>query len=616
MNNKFTPATIGQLSFSIPLYQRLFEWTEKEIFQLLTDLYTGFKTNKKNPYYIGMLTIFKNGGEQSLVDGQQRFTVLNLMGLAFDSEDWKKFVKPDEYRLKFFAREKDANYIKSIFEKTVTNDAGQYVNKKMRDGIKTINSFIDNLSADKNEFINYIYEKATFFISELPESYTAQDLNRYFEAMNASGKGLENHEILKVDLLKKISDDKSLYTQIWNAVSEMDKSLIRPHKEETVSNLQLRIKKSLYQLSNYKKIAKYCNDIKTDENGKTEEKEIKTTIKQITSSSKRPNPNYIARSEKSILNFTEFLLQVLWLQLSEEERKTTTNFFNTYKLQETFNKNLKNDEVKTFFENLLKYKLLFDQFVVRITHNEQNDTSYFINFNDNDANPNDGKKITQYQSMLYVSTSYHLWLTKLLEYIAQNPADIKAEEFIETIKEYDNERFSIENFNSSNLAYGSIDRYWFWRLDYYLWENRNVVFKDDKSIKIAENYLFKSNRSIEHIAPQTPQRNSTVKLDKDDLDRFGNLAMISSGQNSSLQNEPFEIKRAHVRTFINESKNGTIESLKMLHIHNFETWDIDEIKKHECKMATVLKNSFPNNSAMFGYLSKIAEPLSNTPENN
>jgi hypothetical protein len=43
--------------------------------------------------------------------------------------------------------------------------------------------------------------------------------------------------------------------------------------------------------------------------------------------------------------------------------------------------------------------------------------------------------------------------------------------------------------------------------------------------------------------------------------------MISSGQNSSLQNESFEVKRAHVEAFINGSKGGTIESLKMLEIY-------------------------------------------------
>ena len=370
MNNKHTPATIDKLSFSIPLYQRLFEWTETEIKQLLNDLYDNFKLHKNNPkpYYIGMLTVH-NG---SLVDGQQRFTVLNLMGIAFETDNWKQFVKIDDlnYRLKFFARKKDADYIERIFTNGISNEnrKNSYVNRKMENGIKTIIKFIDSIDENiKESFKDYVYDNATFFISELPNEYTSQDLNRYFEAMNASGKGLENHEILKVDLLKKLTKDKVFeYTKMWNAVSEMDKCLIRPfNKDETTENFRIRIQKNLNQLNDFKEIIKECKDIKINE-ANNESGENHPSIRDIISSSKRPNMNYNTRSERSILNFTEFLLQTLWLQLSEEDRNNATNFFNTYKLQETFKKYLKDDDVELFFNNLLKYRVLFDNFIVRI----------------------------------------------------------------------------------------------------------------------------------------------------------------------------------------------------------------------------------------------------------
>lgn len=594
MNNKYTPATINNLSFSIPLYQRLFEWNDKEIKQLLTDLFNSYKIDKSTPYYIGMLTVHKDNDKQSLVDGQQRFTVLNLMGIAFKNEKWSQFVKPnnEDYRLNFFARAKDASYIKKIFENISDNVNENYVNKKMENAIKTIEEFIESIDSKhtKEDFIEYIYNNATFFISELPEEYTPQDLNRYFEAMNASGKGLENYEILKVDLLKKLTHNKVLYTKIWNAVSEMDKCLIRPfNKEETTEKFRSRVQNSLAKISDYKEISKECKDIIND-NTTDENFENDNCIKNIKSNSKRPSVSYHTRSERSILNFTEFLLQVLWLQLSQEDRNNSINFFNTYKLQETFKKHLKDNEVETFFNNLLKYRILFDNFIIRITQSEQTDNSYFINFNDEKAEPEIRKQVIQYQSMLYVSTSSHLWLTKLLEFIEEKPREVIANNFITKIKEYDNKRWN-GKLDSSKLKYGSIDRYWFWRLDYYLWEKRETLY-DERSHEIANNYLFKANRSIEHIAPQTPQTNSAIDLDEMTLDRFGNLAMISSGQNSSLQNESFEIKRAHVKSFIDKHKNGSIESLKMLNIYNYDTWNIDKIEEHEEEMITILQGSF------------------------
>ena len=66
-------------------------------------------------------------------------------------------------------------------------------------------------------------------------------------------------------------------------------------------------------------------------------------------------------------------------------------------------------------------------------------------------------------------------------------------------------------------------------------------------------------------------------------------------QNSSLQNESFEVKRAHVESFIKQSKNGSIESLKMLKGYKYATWNIENIEEHEKEMINILEYSFPDN---------------------
>ena len=112
--NKFTPSSIGEIEFSVPLYQRLFEWEEAQILQLLFDLKESFKINPEKPYYIGMLTVFAECNvKYSLVDGQQRFTVLTLMALAFRGVEWENFLKTisGKTRLSFFARTDDTNYL-------------------------------------------------------------------------------------------------------------------------------------------------------------------------------------------------------------------------------------------------------------------------------------------------------------------------------------------------------------------------------------------------------------------------------------------------------------------------------------------------------------------------
>ena len=199
-----------------------------------------------------------------------------------------------------------------------------------------------------------------------------------------------------------------------------------------------------------------------------------------------------------------------------------------------------------------------------------------------------------FQSFLYVTREpyQNTWLIDAFSYLESNVIDKKIDtsNFLSHLKVMDNNR--CETRNSTSFQYGDIDRYWFWRLDYYLWEKRSVFFYD-KSLEIANRYVFRANRSTEHIAPQNPKRHSVMHIDKSLMNSFGNLAMISSGQNSSLQNESFEIKRAHVESFILGNINGTIESLKMLDIYEFENWNDENLMNHNNKMMQALIDSFP-----------------------
>ncbi|NVN95557.1 MAG: DUF262 domain-containing protein [Bacteroidetes bacterium] len=600
MEKRNTPATIAasQNTFSIPLYQRLFEWEKVQITQLLKDLYVGFNQKPNEPYYIGMLTAHNN----DLVDGQQRFTVLILMAIVFK---WDEFlgIKTDDkiekenikIRLSFFAREKDRNYLLQKIKGEITTD---YKNSKMETGIKYITDFVDKLD-NKNEFIKYVYENLTFFISELPDKYESQDLNKYFEAMNATGKGLENHEILKVNLLKDVSpDNQVLYTKIWNVVSDMDKQLIRPKYvnkiQEDKSTLGHRQMAALQYITNTQELFKNCNSSNSSYEISTEFK----SIKEITAISIPPKESYRSIGEKAILNFPEFLLQVLRLQIGEEKQREIPNFFNVHKLQETF-VCLKRDtaSVELFFQNLLKYRILFDYFIIRVSNKNDNTTNYTLSYKEDDNDTLDREKLIKYQSMLYVSTSSNIWLSQVLSFLETNPTEVTILSLYNNLVNFDNERHSKET--ELSLKYGDIDRYWFWRLDYYLWKAESEKPKDEQNKAIID-YSFKANRSIEHLHPQT----STTPWDNKDLNSFGNLAMISPEFNSTQSNDDERLKFARIETQIG-GKN-LLESIKMLLMYTKgegKVWSIELADIHENEMIDILINSFDDKYA------KIKETL-------
>ena len=91
-----TPERVAktQKIYNIPIYQRLFEWNDEKIKNLLNDLFSSYVKNEAEPYYIGMLTANEQVTEQDLVDGQQRFTVSTLIGIIYRKyyDGWNDFL--------------------------------------------------------------------------------------------------------------------------------------------------------------------------------------------------------------------------------------------------------------------------------------------------------------------------------------------------------------------------------------------------------------------------------------------------------------------------------------------------------------------------------------------
>ena len=212
-NTKFTPAVIvsSEGRFIVPLYQRLFAWSKKEVSELLLDLRTHFEQHPDQPYYLGVVTTIVDKNKYCLVDGQQRFTVLMLMASVFRhfSENWNLFFDMGK-RLELFAREKDELYLSKLSKKELD---GGYVNVLMRDAYTEISKFAEKIGSEKQNFAEACFKHITIFNSILPNEYVNEpsSLNKYFEVMNSAGVNLEQHEILKVTLLEGMENQSELH---------------------------------------------------------------------------------------------------------------------------------------------------------------------------------------------------------------------------------------------------------------------------------------------------------------------------------------------------------------------------------------------------------------------
>ena len=581
---RYTPEKIVEekLIFSIPLYQRLFSWGEEQVKGLLYDLKNHFDPDLDNgtPYYLGMLSCIKSGNHYDLIDGQQRFTVMILLAIVLRNyyEKWNGFLDGGK-RLRFMSRTKDNEYLTAVINRQVEI---LDPNRKMEDGKKIIFDFmVSQFSSDdmRESFAKSAYTRMSFFFSELPLSYASNpaSLNKYFEAMNAGGKGLEQHEILKVKLMQS-EENKVHLTQIWNAVCDLNRPVIKRNEKDLEEGYRSKYMQAIELCRNHRfnEAFELCeSSYDTEDNNE---------IGDIEAKQQDFRQSFIETGERSFITFPEFLMMVIdiYLNLSGSYsfyRKELLKIYESHPIPDK----------QDFYNQLLFYRLLLDYYIV-YKEGDENTNKYDIVFKEGAS----AEALKQYQSMLYVSQSpFYNWLKPVLERL-HNETVRDTDELLLWIKEIDNSLHPLPRDVNEMTYDNSIDRYWFWRLDYYLWERKEDYFKTEEEKQIVEEYVFRANRSIEHLHPQH-QENNDIWGD-DDIHSFGNLAMISESFNSQQSDDPVTVKFARIK---DQAHNHTLQSIKMylMYLDAEKSplgWKVDIKNKHQDKMYDLLKKSYPD----------------------
>lgn len=640
--------------YNIPIYQRLFTWGKEQIETLLDDLLYEFLSTKGNgDYYLGVLTLTDNAsGRKDLVDGQQRFTILVLIGIALLNEqdvktEWLNFLQSeDNLRLDFSARPDDRNFIinlitaakeKRLDDLLKTDSKDEYVNDTMKRALLMIKEYMRNINIiaekvyptenkDRHvsvcDFSQYIYNHLTFFSTELPKDYSARMLNTHFERMNSTGRNLENHEILKVSLLKEIHKNGgdgqyNYFVQIWNTASRMT-DLIQPFYDEKTRAAYIKIIKQIQQCNNLsdafniveenqeKQIYENCQN--TDDNSIMAVIEGKKELTSINKNEEGTTSNY-----RPFLTFTDFLLQVLYILLDDKIKKgiVIQQFFNPNKLIETFKQYLGKDITpEVFITAVGKYRIIFDYYILRIDGNG----SYRLA----SAGDKEHDKLEQYEAMLYADSSrytYYRWIPFILEYVSNEANFLDNEQLLSKLKVHDSSIDEHQKAEFDNFSFGKFNNYYFRRLDYYLWEffisnkhqnqeNLNALLpkdvgallaKDDVTIKAIKDYKFHQYNSVEHFHPQNEDEQSIKWKEQQEIDAFGNLALISDSFNSTQSNNALEMKFARVEEQI--SKEDKLESIKLALMYysankKASNWTIQTMHDHQKFMVIFLKGTY------------------------
>jgi hypothetical protein len=104
-------------------------------------------------------------------------------------------------------------------------------------------------------------------------------------------------------------------------------------------------------------------------------------------------------------------------------------------------------------------------------------------------------------------------------------------------------------------------------------------------------YRITSKNSIEHVFPQNDEYKNRLVNESDDrdwLNSFGNLALLSVGQNSEYSNQNVAKKK------IDFQRKNTYDSLKLAKVYEFESWNTKEIKEHQNTMFLMFESHYKN----------------------
>ena len=644
-------------NYIIPIYQRDYAWTEKEINQMLDDIFSVMNSNDN--YYIGTLIVYprKNGNQvvYETIDGQQRVTTLMiLLTYLLKNEIFKDYFKDKTLipnspelisHLNFDSRDRSTKSLKSL----VNGEKGDAVDN-ITQAYDIIHKFLSKKSeVDKQQFVNYLMNSVKILRVEVAED---TDLNHYFEIMNSRGEQLEKHEILKSRLLNFLKDDKpayQLFANIWEACANMER-YVQYGFDNTVRQQIFGNDWNRLSAQNFndliQSIKEKFDNVKDENlNNETNQKSLADILENPNAFNQNNEEEYKHKEKPDrfnpVINFPNFLLIVLRIMTQDSNIRLDDKFLLD---NDIFTAHVNTPEkVKAFGYLLLKTKFLFDKFVIKREYFEnrnqwslkklnwynERSKSYIntLSISDSDENIELNKSLIMIQAMFHVSNpsqTYKNWLLALLNHSnsMDNQCDCQAGqglyqyleklakcfmayrylsssklEFDEIIaKSEENIDFNSREIDKSNLNNGTqVENFIFNYLDFILWKDESFY----KAILIEngnDKSIFEKIKNFEFTFRSSVEHYyPQTPFENHDLLDFN---ILNSFGNLCLISNSLN---SRLNNFSPEAKkdhfkaNDIAESIKQSIMMSYPKWSSSEIKDHGDRMISILEESLKRN---------------------
>ena len=547
--------------YTIPIFQRRYAWGKDEIECLLEDI-----LNSKGEYFIGTVTVEEKENCLLLIDGQQRLTTLYLI-LCLICDD-KSLLKN---KLRFEAR----NNAQGILESLSSSSANEIVEGKESSllyGIEIIKAWFENNKINKSDFINKL--KQTFFL--LVSIPKGTNPNQFFETMNNRGEQLELHELVKAKILETMKDcieERNVASEIWDAVANMNGFVFNHFSNEIKQSIFGNNNESLIPSSFFDLVKSFSNNEKEQKKLSLEEfldKNDDTT----TNCSQEKEIKDVSANLKSIISFPTFLM------ITASDGKEDFSLDEKKLLDSPVSDNWKTKEVaQNFIYKLLKYRLLFDKHIVKRENGIDEDSWVLGTIIDKEGNINEKSQIDN-RNLILMESCLRVTYTspKNMHWIGQVLSELDKNEDVNTVlllEQYASEK--VKNADYKNTTGFGIQRIVFTYLDYILAKNNEEY----------ANFSFKFRNSIEHFYPQHPFEGEYWK--DEDLNSFGNLALLSVSDNSRFSNLPPMAKYEYLKSVVNQ--NPKLNEMAKIMNEDNKGWTQEKAKRHREEMYKLLEDN-------------------------